>query len=188
MADNDDRHYLIPSEAAKLLKVSPVTVRAWAHKGFLPSETTVGGHRRFLRGDIEQFAKNRETPPARRNLRILIIDCDKQSTSSLTKWLTAVDKSFIVNSAADGFEAGAKLHRFEPDIILLDLMMPKMDSFAVCRWIKTNPETRNILVIAMMDNPSPEHRQRIIDAGAEACISKPLDKAQLLDLLKAELL
>lgn len=162
MASNDNKPYLTPNEAAKLLMVSPITVRAWTQKGLLPSETTPGGHRRFLRADLEQFAKNRETPSARRNLRILIIDRDKQFTSSLTEWLTAMDESFIVNSAADGFEAGAKLHRFEPDIILLELTMPKMDGFAVCRWIKANPDTRDILVIAMMTNPSPKHRQRIV--------------------------
>jgi CheY-like chemotaxis protein len=99
-------------------------------------------------------------------------DNDKQFTSSLTEWLTATDESFIVNSAADGFEAGTQVHCFEPDVVLLDLMMPELDGFAVCRWIKANP--------------SPAYRQRIADAGAEACLSKPLDKARLLDLLKAD--
>jgi len=114
-------------------------------------------------------------------------DNDKQFTSSLSEWLTTAGESFIVNSAADGFEAGTQVHCFEPDVVLLDLMMPELDGFAVCRWIKANPNTRDILVIAMMTNPSPEHRQRIADAGAETCVSKPLDKARLLDWLKADL-
>lgn len=187
MASNDNKPYLTPSEAAKLLMVSPITVRAWAQKGLLPSETTPGGHRRFLRESVEQFAKQCRTVPQRNDCRILIVDDDNQVTGFLIEWLTGLDEPFIVGSATDGFEAGSKVHSFEPDIILLDLMMPKLDGFTVCRQIKADPDISDIRVIAMTGHPSPENEQRILEAGAEICIPKPLDTKFLLGLLKADL-
>jgi excisionase family DNA binding protein len=188
MASNDNNPYLTPSEAAKLLMVSPITVRAWAQKGLLPSETTYGGHRRFLRESVEQFAKQCKTVPQRNDLRVLIVDDDKQVVEFLVEWLTGLDEPFIVSTAADGFEAGSKVYTFEPDIILLDLMMPKLDGFAVCRQVKADPDTRDIRMIVMTGYPSPENEQRILEAGAEICIPKPLDTKFLLGLLKAGLL
>lgn len=187
MAHNKSKPYLSPSEAAKLLMVSPITVRAWAQKGLLPSETTLGGHRRFLRESVEQFAKQCKTLSKRNDLRILIVDDDKQVAGFLVEWLSGLDEPFTVSSAADGFEAGGKVHNFGPDIILLDLMMPKLDGFTVCRQIKEDPETHNIRIIAMTGYPSLENEQRILEAGAEICISKPLDTKFLLGLLKNEL-
>ncbi|MGZ8232413.1 MULTISPECIES: response regulator [Methylobacter] len=188
MASNDNKPYLTPSEAAKLLMVSPITVRAWAQKGLLPSETTPGGHRRFLRESVEQFAKQYKSTPQRNDLRILVVDDDKQVSGFIIEWLTGLDEPFVVNSATDGFEVGSKVHTFEPDIILLDLMMPGLDGFAVCRQIKADPNTSDIRVIAMTGHPSPENQQRILEAGAEICIPKPLDTKFLLGLLKADLL
>lgn len=188
MASNDDKPYLTPSEAAKLLMVSPITVRAWAQKGLLASETTPGGHRRFLRENVEQFAKQHKTAPPRNDLRILIVDDDKQVAGFLVEWLTGLDEPFIVSTASDGFEAGSKVYTFEPDIILLDLMMPKLDGFAVCRRIKADPDISDIRVIAMTGHPNPENQRRIIEAGAEICIPKPLDTKFLLGILKAALL
>ncbi|TAN66770.1 MAG: response regulator [Methylobacter sp.] len=187
MASNDNKPYLTPSEAAKLLMVSPITVRAWAQKGLLSSETTPGGHRRFLRENVEQFAKQTKTAPQRNDLRILVVDDDKQVTGYLVELLTGPDEPFIVSSAADGFEAGSKVYSFEPDVILLDLMMPKLDGFAVCRQIKADPDISDIRIIAMTGYPSPENEQRIIEAGAEICLSKPLNTKLLLELLKAGL-
>lgn len=187
MASNDNKPYLTPSEAAKLLMVSPITVRAWAQKGLLASETTPGGHRRFLRENVELFAKQGKAAPQHNDLRLLVVDDDKQVAGFLVEWLTGLDEPFIVSTATDGFEAGSKVHTFEPDIILLDLMMPELDGFAVCHQIKADPDTRDIRVIAMTGHPSPENEQRILEAGAEICIPKPLDTKFLLGLLKADL-
>ncbi|MGZ5051195.1 MAG: response regulator [Methylobacter sp.] len=187
MASNDDKPYLTPSEAAKLLMVSPITVRAWAQKGLLPSETTPGGHRRFLREAVEQFAKQCKTASRQHDLRILIVDDDQQVAGFLVEWLSSLDEPFIISVASDGFDAGSKIHTFEPDVILLDLMMPKLDGFEVCRRIKADPDTSDIRVIAMTGYMSPENQQRIFEVGAETCISKPVDMMSLLRLLKAQL-
>ncbi|MFZ2404361.1 MAG: response regulator, partial [Methylobacter sp.] len=161
-------------------------VRGWAHKGLLASEITLGGHRRFLRETVEEFAKQCKTMPQRKIFRVLIVDDDKQVAGFLVEWLTGLDESFIVDTAADGFEAGSKLHTFKPDVMLLDVMMPGLNGFDICRQIKAAQDTSDIRVIAMTGHPSQQNAQRILDAGAEACISKPLDTKFLLGLLTAD--
>jgi len=167
--------------------VSPITVRAWAAKGLLPFEATPGGHRRFLRETVEMFARQGAKASLRKDCRVLVVDNDKQVSGFLTEWLAGLDEPFSVSSAVDGFEAGSKVHSFEPDVILLDPMMPTLDGFEVCRRIKSNPATNDIRVIAMTGHMTPENQQRILEAGAETCIAKPLDTVLLLELMKADL-
>lgn len=180
--------YLTPNEAAGLLMVAPATLRVWADKGLLKAQTTAGGHRRFLREDVERFRHERDhdsESPATASRRILIVDDE----AALTRYLTALLKDQIsidTAAASDGFTAGHLVHTFRPDVVLLDLMMDGLDGFQVCRQIKSDPTTRHIRVIAMTGYPTPENLERILVAGAEACLAKPLDDDRLLALLAAQ--
>ncbi len=185
MSDSTNNAYLNPAETARLLLVSPVTLRAWAQKGLLPSETTPGGHRRFLRRDVEKFLRSRgmgqhqeDTP-----LRVLIVEDDSMVREYLTELLEGLSRPLVVETARDGFEAGGKLLSFTPHVVLLDLMMPGMDGFEVCQRIKSQPTTAAIRIIAVTGYPSEENIQKILAAGAEACLSKPIDEALLERLL-----
>ena len=180
------KQYLTPNEVAEMMMVSPVTVRQWASKGELPALTTPGGHRRFVKQDIEDFARQRGLallPAARQETRILIVDDDQQLAGYLKELLSTCHESTKIEIAYDGFEAGQKVESFHPNIILLDLMMPGMNGYEVCRRIKTEPHTKPMRVIAMTGYPSEENVKKIIGEGAEICISKPIDTGNLLDLL-----
>jgi len=185
MAQDAEDTYLSPAEAARLLLVSPVTLRAWAQKGLLPSETTPGGHRRFLRRDVEQFMHCRRGQRQGQNshLRLLIVDDEEQVAGCLFELLREMSQSLMVETAQDGFEAGSKLLSFAPDMVLLDLMMPGMNGFDVCHRIKSNPATADIRVIAMTGYPSEENVRNILAAGAEFCLSKPIDVDKLEQIL-----
>jgi CheY-like chemotaxis protein len=67
--------------------------------------------------------------------------------------------------------------------MLLDLMMPGMDGFEVCSRLKADNATKNIRVVAMTGYPSDENVNRILAAGAECCLAKPLDREKLLAVL-----
>jgi excisionase family DNA binding protein len=177
--------YLTPNQTAALLMVAPATLRVWADKGLLKAHTTAGGHRRFMREDVERFRLERQQDggdPSAASRRILIVDDEAAITRYLSALLEGLDgaRTAIAN---DGFTAGHLVHAFRPDVVLLDLMMPGLDGFQVCRQIKSDATTRHIRVIAMTGYPTPENRQRIIAAGAEYCLDKPLEEASLLDLL-----
>lgn len=174
--------YLTPNEAAALLMVAPATLRVWTDKGLLKAQTTAGGHRRFLREEVERFHRLRSRSADDKRRRLLIVDDD----AALTRFLQALlggHSGIEISVADDGFTAGHQVHAFRPHVVLLDLMMDGLDGFQVCRQIKSDPVTRHIRIIAMTGFPSPENIERILSAGADACLDKPIDEGRLLTLL-----
>lgn len=186
---NKTRQYLTPNEVAEMMMVSPVTVRQWAAKGDLPALTTPGGHRRFVRQDVEDFARKRGLtllPNPSSQMRVLIVDDDVQFSSYLCELLKRNCQEIYVDQAYDGFEAGQKIEVFQPNIVLLDLMMPGINGYQVCRRIKEDPRTKAVRVIAMTGYPSDENIERIIGEGAEICLAKPIQKDELLGLIQTQ--
>lgn len=185
----DTKDYFTPNEVAQLFLVSPVTVRQWAQKGLLRAALTAGGHRRFLRQDLVSFAQARGLKLnwlVHGKTRVLIVDDDEFLARFLYQFLEGRPGIDAVEVAANGFEAGRKVHSFRPSVMLLDLMMPGIDGFTVCNELKADPSTYNIRVLAMTGYPSPENIKRILNAGAEICLEKPVNTDQLLELLRLD--
>lgn len=184
-----DKTYFTPNEVAKLLMVAPVTVRQLAQKGELGSVTTPGGHRRFMRNEVERFAKKRGLVlqyPRDNTLRILIVDDDQQVSNWLATMLSSLSQKIEVETGHDGFDAGMKVLTFQPDILLLDLMMPGLSGLEVCRLLKEDPNTRAIRIIVMTGYQKHVSREDILEAGAEDYLAKPIDKGYLLELIGVE--
>lgn len=184
-----DKSYFSPSEAAEIMMVSPATVRAWASKGELNAVATPGGHRRFHLQDLEDFAEARNLTlnlPDYGCVRVLIVDDDVQVATYLSRLLGRVDTDVENMIARNGFEAGRLVHTFKPNIVLLDLMMPEMNGFEVCRQIKEQAATRSTRVIAMTGFYNDENVRRVLECGAESCVQKPFDRDNLLQLLGFE--
>jgi len=185
MASDPTTDILSPNQAAKVLMVSPATVRQWASKGKLNALTTPGGHRRFRMSDIQNFAQqknitlNIESEDPISKYPILIVDDDTQFSSYLAELIPIFDDRIQVKVANDGFEAGKLVHSFKPVMILMDLMMPTMDGFETCKSIKSDPATANIRIICMTGYGSSENIERIKALGAEDCLTKPIDETQL---------
>lgn len=177
--------YLTTAQVAKLLMVSPASVRLWISKGWINAQVTPGGHRRILRRDVERFARERGLVLAddAEALRILIVDDDEQFAGYLAEVLGKLGDSVEVMVAHSGFEAGYQAREFEPSVILLDLMMPTVDGFEVCRLLKEDDRTRNIRVIAMTGFHSEENERRILELGASHCLAKPFEVEELLEVL-----
>jgi two-component system cell cycle response regulator len=90
--------------------------------------------------------------------------------------------------AADGEEAIHKIQTEQPDLILLDLFMPKTDGYKVMQAIKDNPATQNIPIIVLSAWPTGDNRKRAKEAGAADFVIKPYDPFQLIDLIKQYLI
>jgi excisionase family DNA binding protein len=189
MSKTKVKSYLTPNEVAELLMVSPVTVRQWAQKGDLKALTTPGGHRRFLIEDIAAFAGERgiklpiDKLDEESGLRVLIVDDDKQLANFLVELLQSRDADIKTEVSNDGFDAGRKVQTFHPHVILLDLMMPGINGFEVCHILKQDPATSGIRIIAMTGFHAKENVDRILKAGAEACLPKPLDTGLLFQAI-----
>ncbi len=172
MKKSRQKTHLTPNEVAELLMVNPVTVRQWAARGLLRSLTTPGGHRRFLLSDVEEFARSRGATPVARHSgrpdRILIVDDDPTVSRLTADLIQERDANVEIEVARDGFEAGVKVESFRPHALVLDLMMPGMDGFEVCRRLRARPTLNHIRIVAVTGFPSPENVERILAAGADA--------------------
>jgi len=114
--------------------------------------------------------------------RILCIDDEPHNLILLETML--IPRGYEVVTAASGLEALEKIKTERIDICLLDVMMPLMDGFEVCRQIKSDEALRSIPVVFITSLSEKEYRIRGIEAGAEEFLSKPFDKAEVLARIK----
>lgn len=113
-------------------------------------------------------------PPA----RVLVVDDTPQNVKLLADILGA--KGFVAITAANGEEALAKLAAEQPDIVLLDVMMPGLSGYDVCRRIRADPATALLPVVLVTSLDPHEERVKGIEAGADDFLSKPIHQAELL--------
>jgi len=109
--------------------------------------------------------------------KVLIVD-DEQDLVDVFSVRIEVN-GFDVVTASDGQEALEKIKNEKPDLILLDLMLPKVNGYEVCRMTKFDDNTRDIKVIVLSALNEPKDREKALEAGADAVFIKPFD----LDLL-----
>lgn len=113
---------------------------------------------------------------------ILCVDDEEVNLKLLEKIL--VPRGYGVVSVASGKDALLKIKSQTIDLVLLDIMMPGMDGFEVCRHIKEDQKLRNIPVIIITASTAKQDRIRGIEAGAEEFLSKPFDKTEVLVRIK----
>ncbi len=112
-----------------------------------------------------------------RRSRILVVDDERQNRQLLEVMLAP--EGFDVVTAASGEEAITLIAQQQPDLILLDIMMPGMDGYEVARRVKGNVDTRNIPIIMVTALGDRDARMRGLGAGAEDFLRKPVDRAEL---------
>jgi two-component system cell cycle response regulator len=109
--------------------------------------------------------------------RVLVVDDILSNVKLLEAKLSA--EYFEVVTAFNGLEALAKIEEHEPDIVLLDVMMPGMDGFEVCRRIKHNPKTAHVPVVMVTALDQSSDRVMGLEAGADDFLTKPVDDSAL---------
>jgi putative two-component system response regulator len=109
--------------------------------------------------------------------RILIVDDEPANIQVLTRLMT--NRGYQVVSASDGELALAAIARERPDIVLLDVQMPKLDGFEVCRRVKSDPTTRLIPIVLITGLDGTDDRVSGIEAGADDFLTKPFNVPEL---------
>lgn len=110
--------------------------------------------------------------------KILIADDNPANVELLEVYLSDLDCETAV--AVDGRDTLNKVKAFQPDLILLDIMMPKLSGFEVCKTIKDDPATSDIMVLMVTALNEPGDIERAVFAGCDDFLSKPINKLELL--------
>jgi signal transduction histidine kinase len=110
--------------------------------------------------------------------KILIVDDNEANVRLLDVYLK--NEGYVTEKAFDGLQALEKIHSTNPDLVLLDVMMPKLDGYEVCRRIRSNDDINVIPVVMITALTSIDDRVRGLECGADDFVSKPFDKTELM--------
>ena len=114
---------------------------------------------------------------------ILIVDDNAQNVELLEAYLEELGAE--VRTAGDGVEALAAVEAKQPDVILLDVMMPRMSGYQACVKLKGNPATKDIRIIMVTALNEIADTERALDSGADDFLTKPVNKLELMTRVKA---
>jgi len=126
--------------------------------------------------DREHNKKNKSSAVTRKSI-VLIVDDNEYGRDILRRLL--ITKGYQLAFAANGVEALAKAAQLTPDLILLDVMMPGMDGFEVCRRLRKDPILSEVPIIMLTALDEPHARVQGLEAGADDFITKPFDRDEL---------
>lgn len=143
------------------------------HNGKIDVESEVGKGTTFtIKLPVKKYGEIRE-------YKILIVDDDESIRNLLKEMINEYNPSISVKTAKDGFEAGDLLNTFIPDVILLDIKMPEIDGFGVCRRIRTDERMRSTKVVMITGYTAEFSKEDCLEAGAIEFLKKPI-KAKTL--------
>ena len=115
---------------------------------------------------------------------VLLVDDHPQNLELLEIYMEDLPEARVV-TATNGLEAMARVAEESPDLILLDIMMPKMSGFEVCKRIKSDPKTRDIIVVMVTALNETSDIERAAECGTDDYISKPIDRKALVGLVRS---
>ena len=115
-------------------------------------------------------------------VKVLIVD----DSGTIRKTAEAIlgKEGYDVKTAGDGFTAFSKIMAFKPDIIFLDIMMPRLDGYQVCSVIKSNPDFKDTPVLMLSSKDSVFDKARGKIAGSEHFMTKPFSRDELLGAIQ----
>ncbi len=117
------------------------------------------------------------------NTRILLVDDNVQNVELMQAYLESLPCKIF--TAKDGVDAVDAVQREKPDMVLLDVMMPRMSGFDVCRKIKSDPTSRDIVVIMVTALHEVGDHERAVECGTDDFLTKPVNKLELLTRVRS---
>ncbi len=114
---------------------------------------------------------------------VLVVDDNAQNLELLVAYLDALPCEVV--TAVDGVEALEKIRETPPDLILLDIMMPRMSGFEVCRKLKSDPATRDIPIVMVTALNELGDIERGVESGTDDFITKPVNRLELVTRVRS---
>ena len=175
-------------DISRLLQVDPSTVSKWIDRGILLAFRTPGGHRRVRSGDLRSFLIAHQMPVPDElgsgTVQLLVVDDEKPVLDGLKRAFKPFQNQVDIVTTTSGVEALLLVSENKPHGMLVDLNMPDLDGLEVCRRIRARKSLEGVRLITMTARHTPEVVDQSLKAGATACLPKPVDVQQVLDLFR----
>jgi len=182
-------------EVANICGVVNQTAINWIKSDYLKAFMTPGGQYRVYSDDLYQFlqARGMRIPDELRESHgvedrassLLIVDDDKPLNDLLKKYFERTRPDLNLYQAFDGFEAGRLVSEVKPGIVILDINLPGIDGYKLCKQIKSEPSLGNPVIVAISGYDVPEMEKRIMRDGADAFLAKPFEPSRLAKQIDA---
>jgi excisionase family DNA binding protein len=182
-APTGEPDWLTLGQAAKYLGVAQSTIRKWSDQGRVPAFYTPGGHRRYRKGDLDDFL-DRSSPTATINdtSTVLIVDDDPRLREYVRVNLEM--EGYSVREAGSAEEGLRVLEESTPDLVLLDVMMPGVDGWEMLRRVQERHGVGAIPVIMFSGKIDESAAAEAASRGAQGFIGKPFDPHELIEQTK----
>lgn len=181
-------------EVANICGVVNQTAINWIDKGHLEAYTTPGGQYRVYADVLAKFLQKQgiRLPEELKQVlaeqarieQVLVVDDDADFNNLVRQFLSKRYPDFTVNQAFDGYDAGRAISQFKPDVVILDINLPGVDGYKLCRAIKADENLSRPIVVVISGVEDPDNEARAIDAGADAYVRKPIEMESLPQLIE----
>jgi len=111
-----------------------------------------------------------ETRCVKQRIRVLVVDDSSEFVAGVESWISAQPDLELVGTAFDGSEATEAVERLEPDLVLMDAVMPEVNGFQATRWIKEKPGAPRVVILTLHDSATA--REQAEAAGADGFVAK----------------
>lgn len=176
---------LTTGEVSRLFKVSRQAVSAWIVSGKIPAFKTPGGRHRILRADLVRFFQIDRHPVPAPPHHILIVDDERCILEVLRRLISYRYPGVALDTAEDGISALEKIACAPPDLLILDIRMPRMDGIEVIRRLGNQPAYAGIKILPMSADPGALNGAG--DTGGRSVFQKGASFQKLLESLPAHL-
>ena len=165
-------------EAAEICRLSQQTIIRCFDSGQLQGFRVPGSKfRRIPRDLLIKFMKDNSIPLdglENSKIRVLVVDDDPEIIELFVDVLKA-DGRFEVATAQTGYDAGVLTQSFNPDLVVLDFMLPDINGNVVCKTIRENPDLKDIRILIISGMVNPAEVEKLMAAGADDFIKKPFN-------------
>jgi excisionase family DNA binding protein len=174
---------LTTGQVAQICKVAPRTVTKWFDSGQLKGYRIPGGRdRRIPTSELLRFMKSNNMPTdglEHDKIRILIVDSDWQLANNTATELRKLPV-YDIETAGSGFDAGLIAQKFEPHVILINLMAASIDADHICTNIRNNEDLQTTKVIAFAEGLKQNEIGAVLKKGYDACLTNSSDISEII--------
>ena len=183
---------LTTGDIARYCHTTIMQVNRWIKNGDLKAFRNPGGQNRITRQEFRSFLERNGMPvldeffrEIEKGKRVLVADDDQSVVDAIRYLLMAQGDRYEVKVSRDGYETLIATGEFKPDLLIMDIRMPKIDGLEVCRRLRQNQDyTHGIKILAITGHSEAYDRELVLRNGADEYLLKPFDKKSLLALVQ----